>query len=155
MSQWLDTIASSDDFEAVARAIEHFESHYEDTRKHLEIKGKVLVGVSAFIPTLTDTIYVAWSELKAICQILDLRKAAAIGKARKTYIEHYDRNLSATQVENYAKVDPTVIMISEICIQMEYVLDKWEGLSKGLERMSHQVRLIGEMRKAGMDETVI
>lgn len=152
----LDAVAlSPKDFTPVAEAIVHYEALYEEMRGHLDVKGQFVTEVAAKVAGLTETIYASWSEIKAISQIMELRKLAMIGQARQSLIEHYNRSLSVAQVENYAKVDPETIAVAEILIQVTYVLDKWEGLSKGVERLHHLLRLIGDMRRAGMDDATI
>lgn len=157
MSRWLDAVAAGQpiDLGAVSAAVEHFDALYDRTRLELVVQGRRLSVVAALIPSLTDAIYVAWSELKAIGEVVDLRRLQATGIARKAFIEHYNRELSVAQVENYAKVHPDVVVLAEAQVRVQFVLDKWEGLSKGLERLSHQVKLIGEMRRAGMDDATI
>jgi hypothetical protein len=157
VSIWLNAVATSaeNDFGAVGDAIEYFDALYEVTNKNLNVKGKVLIDIGWKLAGLADTVYASWSEIKAICELLELRKNAAIGKARKQYIEHYNRDLSQNQVENYAKVDPAVVEISQIIIHMQFILNKWEGLSKAIERLHYQIRLIGDMRRAGMEDATI
>lgn len=156
MSRWLRQIAQNpDDFSFVGDAILYFDSIYDDYRKKLDVKGKILINVGAEIPDLTEKIASIWSEIKSIYDIIELKKIAAIGKARKKYIEHYNRTLSASQVEKYAEVDPEVLSISEILIEIEFLRYKWEGLSKGVERLHQQLRIITEMRRGGLEEATI
>jgi len=156
VSTWLDAVANSpDDFTPVAGAIAHFDRLYEDIRKHFNVGGKVIIDVGWKIAGLSDTVYASWSELKAIAQLVDLRRDVAEGKARYKYVEHYNRQLSVAQVEKYARVDPDVVAIEEISIHLKFITDKWEGLSKGIERLHHNIRMIADMRRAGMDDATI
>ena len=156
MSKWLDAVANSpDDFTPVAGAIAYFDRLYEENRKHLNVGGRVIVDVGWKIAGISETVYASWMELKAIGQLIELRKDVAEGKARLRYVEHYNRQLSGPQVEKYARVDPDVVAIEEISIHLKFVTEKWEGLSKGLERLHHNIRMIADMRRAGMDDATI
>ena len=156
MNSWLRRITQNpNDLSYVGDAILYYEGLYEDYRKKLNVKGEVIIKVGAEIPDLTDKVYAFWSEIKAIFEIVELRKETAVGKARKHYIEHYNRTLTSYQVENYAKVDSEAIAFSELLIEIDFIKNKWEGLSKGIERLHHQIRIISEMRKGGIEDATI
>jgi len=155
--RWLREITSSpDDFECVADAILHFESEYDVfCKKIADAKGAVLVKVASEIPDMTLKVHDRWAELNAIYDVMELRKAALVGQKRKHFIEHYQRTLNSQQVEKYAESDAEVLVVSEVLIEIDFVRSKWEGLSKSLERLHHQLRSIMEMRRAGLEEATI
>lgn len=155
MTKWLRKIAQTNDLAYVGEAILYYEELYEEYRKKLNVKGEVIIKVGAEIPDLTDKVYAFWMEIKAIAEIVELRRAASLGKSRKNFIEVYNRVLTSQQVEKYAEVDIDVIAFSELLIEIDFIKNKWEGLSKAVERLHHQIRIISEMRKGGIEDATI
>jgi len=156
MSAWFTRItASPADYTPVLDAYEHFEREYLIIVKELEVRGKLINDVSGRIPGLSEYVYAQWAEIKAILAYLRLRLETVTQKSRKYYIEAYDRKLAAPQVEHFAKSDKDVIILAELIITLELLLDRWEGVSRGVERLHHQLRLLGELRKGGIEDATI
>lgn len=167
MSKWLGAVASSSfvstknghDFsavaEAVSNAIDHFDSLYNEMRKHLEVRGLRVVDVAANIAGLAETVAASWSELKAISDILELKLRTIEGIRRSHYHNHYQKALSDRLIELYTKSDPEVIQVSEFITLIDFRVNMWESLSKGVSNLSYNIKLIGDMRQAGMMDATI
>ena len=156
MSKWFRNIAANpDDLTHVGDAISHFEELYEQYQKKLSIKGRVISEVSRELPDLAEKVHSHWKEVKAIYDFVEIRKDIALGNARRHFIEHYNRNLSASQVEKYAEIDKSVIPFLELLIEINLLQSKWEAVSKGVESLGFQVKNITLMRQGGFEEATI
>ena len=147
-----------DDMTLVNDAYDWFTGEYEIYRKLIDrdnLRGRKILDVSVDIPGLSEHVYAQWAELKAIVDILEIRVIAATQKARKFYTEGYAKSLGVQQVERYADADPGVLALVELVVHIKLVLNKWEGLSKGIERLHHQLRTVAEMRRADLEEATI
>ena len=156
MTKWLHKISFDPmDFQAVLDAYTYFEDQYEYFRKELDIKGKNINQVAAKIPGLSEYHYAQMSEVRAIFDNIELEYESVKQKARKFYLENYNRTMTAGQVENYADNNQDVIEMKRIMVQMKFMLNLWEGLSRGIERLHHQVRIISDNRRGGLDDATI
>lgn len=159
MSKWLDRLASDPtDLTPVAEAYEHYVAEYERFRAELDernLRGSKITHVAGRIPGLSEYVYAQWSQIKAIVELMELRVQQATQKARKYYTEGYPKQLNAYQIENWAKSDNEVLTLTELVIQMKLVQDQWEGISKGVERLHHQLRCIVDLRKVGLEDATI
>jgi hypothetical protein len=111
--------------------------------------------VAAEIPDMTMKVHDRWSELNCIYDLLDVRKQAVLGERRRYYGEKYAKELSGVQVERYAESDQKVLDICEVMIDIDLLRRRWEGLSKAVEKLHQQVRIIADLRKAGLDDYTI
>lgn len=159
MRNWLVLISGRpDDIAIIDEAYVYFSAEYEKARFELRpenLEGRRIREVAAKIPGMAEDVYAHWAELKAIVHFLENRVQAATQKSRKFYLEGYNKTLGANQVENFAKADPEVIKLLDIQIKIELILNKWEGVTKGLASLSYQIKNLTELRVAGFEEATI
>lgn len=156
MSKWLNKISlDPTDFGPIGDAYDYFERECDEFAKEFDIQGKNIIAIGAKIPGLSEYHYTKMSEVRAICEYLELRLDFSEQKLRKFYLEGYNRKLTNHQVEDYIKGTPEIVVFKELIIRMKFILNRWEGLSRGLERMHHQTRIISDMRRAGFDDATI
>lgn len=154
--RWLDKITQADDdCSGVLEAFDYFNQQYEEGRKDLEIHGKRIATVAADIAALFDYRYGQWKEIESIVAVLDLRSKRLQQVHRKRYMEHYKRDLSATTVERYAETEKDVLEVRELIIRMKLAEEKMSGLCSSLDKLDRQVRLLGELRKFGVDDATV
>jgi hypothetical protein len=156
MKNWVEEICSDpDNFGIILEAYEYYSDQYETVRSEIaveKIRGARIRDVSARMPGLADIVHARWSEITAISDHLEILILSATQKARKFYIEGYNRTLGSHQVSDYAQADPAVIDLKKILLRIVLIQNKWEGLSKGLERLHFQLRNLIELQKAGFDD---
>lgn len=158
MINWFDKISTAKDLTPIVEAYEYYSSEYILISKQLEEKSLKLIkieDVSTRLVGWSDQAYARWSELKAIVELLDIKILVAVQKARKHYTENYARDLGAQRVEKYADADKEVVDLKELQISMRLILNKWEGISKAVDKLSFQLRLIVDLRKAGIEEATL
>lgn len=156
---WVEEICSDpDDFSIILDAYDFFNSEYERLRVELSVeklRGTRAADLAVKIPSYTDQIQSHWSEIMAISDHLDILITAAKQKARKKYIENYNRELGSHQVKDYAEAEPEVLDIRKIVLRIELIKNKMEGLSKAGERLHFQVGNLIRLKEAGLDEMCI
>lgn len=156
MARWLDKITQGDDdYTAVLEAFDHFEREHEEGAKELEVQGQRIFDVAARIGALFDYRYGQWKEIESIIAVLDLRCKRLQQVHRKRFLEHYNRDLSATTVERYAETEKDVLAVRELIIRMKLVEEKMAGLCSSLDKLDRQVRVLAELRRFGLDDATI
>jgi len=151
-------LKNPNDHSLVVEACQYSLEECETLRKTLlpeNERGSRLMDWAIKIPYLSDTVNSKWSEMKAIEQHMETLISVATQKARKKYIENYNRELTGYQVNDYAKADPAVIELCQLQVRVTLAVNKWEALSKGFAQFSYQIRYIMESRKNGLDEMSI
>jgi uncharacterized protein YmfQ (DUF2313 family) len=156
---WVEEICTDpDDFGLVLEAYDYFCMEYETLRAELsleKVRGSRLTEMSIKMPSYTDHIQSNWSEIVAISDHLGTLITAATQKARKKYIENYNRELGSHQVKDYAEAEPEVLQIRQILLRIEMIRNKMEGLSKAAERLHFQIGNLIRLKEAGLDEMCI
>ena len=159
MRNWLEEILQDpSNFTLVLEAAAFYHSEYEKMAKIIHkdsIVGSRLMDLSTSMSGMAEHVHARHSEVQSIVDHLGILETTATQKARKHYIENYNRTLGSHQINDYAKADPAVIKIKEIMLQLTLVMNKWEGVSKGLVLLGYQLHNIVELKKIGLDEIYI
>jgi hypothetical protein len=154
MRNWVEEIASEpDNFALVLEAYEYYCDHYEIVSNETKLEhfsGDSVWDISLKTPGLAEHVHARWSEINAISDHLELLILSATQTARKHYIEGYNRVLGSHQVSDYAQADPSVISLRQLLLRIKLIQNKWEGVSKALERLHFQLRNLIELEKAGV-----
>lgn len=153
MSAWLNKIVV--DPNAVLDVIDYFEKEYLYFQKELDVKGHQIIAVGAKIPGLSELLYARWSELKCILDYMETMIEEEEQKIRVIVLNTKNRSYTVKQVEDFVGSDQGVLVLRRLKIYLKYTYDKIEGVSRGIERLHHQVRIIADLRKAGLDDSTI
>jgi hypothetical protein len=160
--RWFHKISSIDPDDLVALAdkiaefINIYDGLYEELSKEAQIrKGVRVEEISARIPGLAERNWGLYQECDAILKYIEIQIDRAQGRARKNYIEHYNRDLNANQVEKYAAADDKVLAYRAIAIEVGLVRGKFTALSKNIEMAHFQIGNLTKLRVAGIEDATI
>lgn len=156
MTNWYLKIsnASDGDFTPVAEALAWFEKEYQIGREEIKLQGKV-EDCAKRLPGLVEYYYRHLQELDAILQWFEIKIMQATQKARKGYLEHYNKALNASQVERYAEADPDVIDLKHLYNIVGLMRNQFFGIHKALDTSNYQISNITRLRTAGIEDAVI
>jgi hypothetical protein len=153
---WLHRIKQNpNDASLLGQALADLESLAASYAHKIDVKGHNIIGVAGDIPDLSVKVHMYWSELDAIHEVIAMHRLIALGQARQHFTEVYKRALSATQAEKYAEIDAAVIAWDSKLIEIDFVRNQWDAVSKGLARLHYQISTIAEMRRLGFDASII
>ena len=158
MTRRFEAIASTDDFLPVIEAYDSLVQEYEEVAPLLaegKLRGRKLDDVARQIPGLSEWTYARWSDAKAIIELLELREVRALQAARKALTYRNEKALSDRQIELFAKADEAVLDIGEMLVRFRLVLNRWEGVSRGVERLHFQLGNLTTIRKASIEDLTI
>lgn len=157
-SRWYFAVSTAKDddlAQIIAEAYSFFDAEYEESRAELDVDGKLIEAVAKRIPGNIEYRYGQLQVLEGIIANIEKREQVAQGKARKAFLEHYNRTLTERQIERYAEVDPKVIEMRELRELISLVRNKYLGVSKGFESMHYQLGNMVKLRAAGLDGAVL
>lgn len=155
MSKWYSAITSNpSDFTHLANAIHFFQTELEEAKGEIVIKGS-LEKLSSYLPGIVEHRFNQLQEIEAILKYLNIKLDRIRGNLYKKYLEQYNRDLKARDIEKYIDADDEVLnyalLINEVALIRNYYL----GIIKALEAKSFQINNIVKLRTSGLDDTEI
>jgi len=155
MARWYAKVAADpvNFHKALGDALEYYYNEYEDARKDLTPdRGTRIDDTSLRLPGLIEYRYGQWHELEAILKFLEIQYDRVKGEKKRHFYEHYNRQLSERLADQYADIEPEVVLLREFIQQVALVRNMFLGIYKGLEVLHFQVGHIIQLRKAGIDD---
>ncbi len=152
MSYWYGKVTSEEKCgEAVVEAVLHFESELELARQELAMKGS-LEKLMAAMPGITEYRFNQLQEVNAILEYLNIQRRKAYKEKYHHFLENYNRQLSATQLDVYVGATPEVVKWDNLINHIALIRNKYNGILKALEQKSFSLSNISRLRVAGLDD---
>lgn len=85
-------------------------------------------------------------ELKAVENILQIKRDEIEGKLWKKYVEGYSRQLSSTEIKNYVMKEKDMVDISLIMNEISFVKNKMSAVVDGFRSMGFALKNIVALR---------
>jgi hypothetical protein len=149
------TTAPDGDFEVLADALDWFDDEYERGRRDLNVEGQRIDQVSAKLGGLMTYYYGLQQEIDGIHQWLEIHYTRVLQKARKGYLEHYNKTLTDRMAQQYAEADDEVLTIRLLINEVALRNRLYQGITKGLETLSFRLGDITKLRTAGIEDATI
>jgi hypothetical protein len=149
------TSSNGDFFQPLADAIDYFYREYEEAKTELRPKtGGRIADLSSNIPGMIEHRYGQLQELESILLYLQIQYDKVKGEKKRNFFEHYARQLSERLADQYADIEPDVVVLREFIQQVALVRNLFLGISKGLDSLHYQIGHIIQLRKAGIEDAV-
>lgn len=136
-------------------ALDYYNAQYMDGLNDLKVENKTIWEVSKSLSGWTAFRYGQYRELCAIYDYFELECKKILKDKTQNYLEHYNRALSDRMATQYAEADQDVISYRQLLLEIKLVLEKYEGLTKGLSALNYQLSTLARMREAGIEDTTI
>jgi hypothetical protein len=155
MARWYSKITADpvNFHEALGNALEHFHNEYELAQKELRPKpGSRIIDLSTNLAGIVEYRYGQLQELESILKFLEIQYDRVKGEKKRNFFEHYNRQLSERLSDQYAEIEPEVILLREFIQQVALIRNMFLGISKGLETLHFQIGHIIQLRKNGIED---
>lgn len=149
------TTAPDGDYSALIDALAWYDDEYDRARADLRVEGQRIDQVSAKLGGLMTYYYGQQQEIDGIHQWLEIAYTRSLQKARKAYLEHYQRTLSDKMAQAYAEADEDVLTIKLLINEVALRNRLFQGITKGLEALSYRLGDITKLRTAGIEDATI
>lgn len=146
--------ADPNDLGPVVEMLEFFEGQYQDALKDLDVDNKLIWEMAVKLPGLMSFRYEQWREIFRTHEWLSLHEHKLVKEHTRRYMENYNRTLSERTAEQYALGDDEVITFKTVVIEVKLLMDKFEGITKGLEAMRWQIGNLVKLRDAGIEDAL-
>lgn len=154
MSWYQKIVSDTDNLEPLVEAMAYFEEQFQDGLKDMDVSGKRLWEMSKKLPGLMAYRYGQYKELEAIGNVLELKIRKQTKNAMEDIMTHYNRAMSERTAEKWAEADDIVVTYKMLKIEVELLMKKFEGLTKGIEQMHFQMSNLVKMRDAGIEDAL-
>jgi hypothetical protein len=156
MSRWYTkvTTASPDKFyQVLGEAIEHYYQEHEAAQHEIRPKrGDSIMDKSRELSGITEYRFGQLQELEGMLKYLEIQYDKAKGDKKRHFYEHYNRQLSERLADQYADIEPEVIVIREFIQQVALIRNHFQAVTKGLEVLHYQITNIRALRVAGIED---
>lgn len=135
--------------------LSEYEKGLEEVEGRLIIKGKNLEAANAE--------HAAWqmyydsrkADLHAVLKFFEAKTAAARGKLFKKYTEHYNRDLSDRQKDQYINNEETYLNQLEIYLEIKEIYEKYEAVCNAFKSRGYALNNITKIRVASLESVII
>jgi len=139
----------------IPNVIAEYEKGLEEVESRLVIKGKNLESANAE--------HAAWqlyydsrrTDLYTLLKFFDAKTAAARGKLFKKFTEHYNRDLSDRQKDQYINNEETYLNQLEIYLEIKEIYEKYEAVCNAFKSRGFALNNITKIRVASLEGIII
>lgn len=153
MSGWLRKVtADPTDLAPLVDALAHFDKEHEDGLRDLNMTDKLIWAESKKLPSLMAWRYAQYREIESIFDFLELQIRKMVKDHMQTLFKSYNKALSDRLAEKWAEVEQDVVDLRCIQIEFKLMMEKFAGLTKGMEYLHFQIGNLVKLREAGMED---
>jgi len=140
------------DWSVLAEAFEHFHREYEEAKRELRPEGRIW-DAAKMLPYLNVHRYEQWKELEAIHDWIELQALRKYTEKFAAYSEHYKgRAMTENGAKRLAEGDPEHITLKELAREVKLLMEKFAGITKGLDQAHFQIGNLIKLRAAGIED---
>jgi hypothetical protein len=156
---WYSKLTSDpDDLSPIADAYDYYIEQYEQgvhESNALVKRGNRVEQASTLLPGISGHRFAQLQEIEQIIGFLENREKRLLGAKRRSFREHYNRELTDSMVEKYAETDPDVLDLAEIRNMFALARNKFLSLTKHHEFLHFQLTNITKLREKGIEGTLL
>jgi len=155
MSRWYRKVTadSNNYFAPLGEAILYFSNEYEEARLELRPpQGGLITELASSLPGIVEHRMAQLSEIEGIMKYLEIQYDKAKGLKKRHFLENHPRQLTERVADQYADIEPEVVVIREFIQEIALVRNLFSGITKGLEYLHFQMNNITRLKSAGFED---
>ena len=142
---WFNAV--SRDIGKVGNALTYFEQELEEAVKDVELSGSVQQAIGT-ISGMVSYRKMQLAELNAIMDHLEILYRRQRSQTLRKFMEHYNRDLSATEAGKWVDGEPEVVAMAGIIVEVKFLRNKFGGIVDGLDIKGYQLSNIAKLALA-------
>lgn len=135
--------------------LDRYEKVIEEVAPFFNLEGRKIVEICQNIPKKTFEFRKYASELKAIYELIDLRRGQVESKKYRNFNESYSRALSQKDIQQYVKGDKEFVDLSEVLLEIQLLRQNVDAIIEALNVMHWQMNNVTRMHCASLSEEII
>lgn len=150
--RWYSKVTKNpDDLEVLLKCIEFYDGQHIEAQKELTPSGRMM-DLCSRIPAMVEYRFGQLQELESILAFYERRALKVKLEKKRGFLEHYNRNLTDRQADQYAEIDDEVQTLAQIVEEVAMLRNKFLGISKGLDYLHYQCGNMVQLKKAGIED---
>lgn len=150
--RWYSRVTKdASDLETLLKCIEFYDVQHEEAQRELKPSGRIQ-DLCTRLPSMVEYRFGQLQELEAILGFYERRALKVKLEKKRGFLEHYNRNLTDRQADQYAEIDDEVQVLAQVVEEVALLRNKFLGLTKGYEYLHFQIGNIIHLRKAGIED---
>lgn len=137
--------------ETLLKCIEFYDLQHVEAQAELKPTGRIN-DLCTRLPAMVEYRFGQLQELEAILGFYERRALKVKLEKKRGFLEHYNRNLTDRQADQYAEIDDEVQILAQLVEEIALLRNKFLGLTKGYEYLHFQIGNIIHLRKAGIED---
>lgn len=133
------------------KCIEFYDVQHVEAQRELKPTGRVM-DLCSRIPAMVEYRFGQLQELEAILCFYERRALKVKLEKKRGFLEHYNRQLTDRQADQYAEIDDEVQVLAQVVEEVALLRNKFLGLSKGYDFLHFQMNNIIQLKKAGIED---
>lgn len=152
MARWYSRVTNDpSDLVTLLKCIEYFDAQYAEAQAELKPSGNISAWCTR-IPGMVEYRYGQLQEVEAILAFYERRAAKVKLEKKRGFLEHYNRQLTDRQADQYAEIDDEVQVLLQLVEEIALIRNRFLGITKGLEYAHFQMGNITRLKAAGMED---
>lgn len=143
-----------DDIGELPNFLNHFEKELDEARHEVKIHGLIEKNIRD-LPGVTEHRFNQLQEIEAVLNFMNIQLRKLRRKHFQDYLEHYQKALSAREVDKYVDGEEEVVQYETLINEVALMRNKWLGLMKGLESKNFMLGHLTKLKSAGMEDYTI
>lgn len=150
--RWYSKVTKdASDLETLLKCIEFYDEQHLEAQRELKPSGRIH-DLCTRLPGMVEFRFGQLQELEAILGFYERRALKVKLEKKRGFLEHYNRNLTDRQADQYAEIDDEVQVLAQVVEEVSLLRNKFLGLTKGYEYLHFQIGNIIHLRKAGIED---
>ncbi len=150
--RWYSRVTKdTSDLETLLKCIEFYDVQHEEAQRELKPTGRIN-DLCIRLPSMVEYRFGQLQELEAILGFYERRALKVKLEKKRGFLEHYNRNLTDRQADQYAEIDDEVQILAQLVEEIALLRNKFLGLTKGYEYLHFQIGNIIHLRRAGIED---
>ncbi len=150
--RWYSRVTKdTSDLETLLKCIEFYDVQHEEAQRELKPTGRIN-DLCIRLPSMVEYRFGQLQELEAILGFYERRALKVKLEKKRGFLEHYNRNLTDRQADQYAEIDDEVQILAQLVEEIALLRNKFLGLTTGYEYLHFQIGNIIHLRRAGIED---
>lgn len=146
---WLHEIKR--DESKLVQCLNYYEKQYDIAKTKIDERGNIANRL-AELPGLVEENFASLQMLESVLKYFEIRLNKVTAECYKKLKEHYNRELTSTDITRYINGEDDVYSYNIIVNDISLLRNKFIGIIKGYETQSYNLNTIARLRQAGLED---
>lgn len=144
-----------DDINMVGACIMYYEHELQHAHEEFRLNNMNIQWAATHLPYFSHYRETQYREIEMVVEQLEILHAEKVKKTYHKYIEAYHRKLSTTDIKVYVEGDADIINSKNIILEIAAIRNQFLTIVKKYDSIGWSLKNLVEIRKAGLEGTML